>query len=164
MKRPFLLALPIITSLAFLGPSASRAQEAKVSPTASTASASAPTAFDVARIADEKELWAAFAKKDAVPFDRLMTRPALIVDATGINDGSPDAIRKMIAACELKTYDLTGFQVLRPRPDVAIVTYTATMDETCDGQKAPSKVYASSTWVLRRGVWRSPFHQESGAM
>ena len=51
---------------------------------------------------------------------------------------------------------------LRPlTPDFAVVSYTATQDVTCGGQKLPAKVYVTNIYAKQAGKWRSLSYQET---
>ena len=45
--------------------------------------------------------------------------------------------------------------------DVVLLSYTATQDATCEGQKMPPKVYSSSIDVRQKGKWMMTHYQET---
>ncbi len=52
---------------------------------------------------------------------------------------------------------LGDWRVLRPNPDVAILSYKVT------GVSVPWKAYATSVWARRNGKWQTVFYQASAA-
>ena len=56
------------------------------------------------------------------------------------------------------------FQVINVRQladDVAVLSYVATQDASCGGEKLPPKVYATSVYVRHEGKWLSTNYQET---
>jgi hypothetical protein len=45
--------------------------------------------------------------------------------------------------------------------DVLVLTYTATQDATCAGQKLPPKVKSTSIYVRQKGKWLNTHYQET---
>ena len=63
--------------------------------------------------------------------------------------------------CQMKEFELSDSNLRQVSPDVAILTYTATQDTTCGGQKMPAKVYSTAVYVRQDGKWRSTSYQET---
>ena len=63
--------------------------------------------------------------------------------------------------CSLKTLDIADTNVRQPSPDTAILTYTATQNVRCEGEKVPPKVFATSVYVRQGGKWRWTNYQET---
>jgi len=114
-------------------------------------------------VAIEKSAWKAWFDHDAKTYADLMTIDAIQVGSTGnIMLGR----EKILAAqaketCKLKSVDLADAKVRQPSTDVAILTYTATQDVTCEGEKPPPKVFSTSVYVRQEGKWRSNNYQET---
>ena len=62
--------------------------------------------------------------------------------------------------CLMKSLD-TDAKLRQLSPDIAILTYMATQDTTCEGQKLPAKVFATSIYLRQGGKWRSTSYQET---
>jgi hypothetical protein len=111
----------------------------------------------------EKGLWEAWKNRDAKPFDQHLTPDALMVDNGGLSDRA--TILKNITGCDVKNYSLGDFKLTKVDADAALLTYKATgVDATCDGQKIPETVFASTLFKKNGGTWRMLFHQETAAM
>lgn len=111
----------------------------------------------------ERGFWDAWKKKDAKPFEQFMAPNSLIIDNTGIADKAT-AI-KGIAGCEVKSYELSDFKLTKIDAANALLTYKAgNIDAVCDGQKAPTSVFASTVFSKSGGKWWMLFHQESAAV
>jgi hypothetical protein len=111
----------------------------------------------------EKTLWEAWKNKDSKPFEQHLTQDATEVNQNGVRER--DEVLKNIAAgnCEVRSYTLDQPTVKRIGPDSMLLTYKATQDATCDGQKAPDTVMATSVWVKQKAKWLNSFHQETPA-
>lgn len=118
------------------------------------------SAADSALVAREKEAWDAFAKKDVARFNRVLAGDAILsIDPNGIGTFDPT----MMNQCEVRRWALGDMKVTHVTADVALLTYSATVDGTCMGDPIPPKVYASSIWVRRGDRWVGHFHQETVA-
>ena len=63
--------------------------------------------------------------------------------------------------CELKSFDFSGAKLRQVAPGVAILSYTATQDTTCEGAKLPPKLQVTSVYVQKDGKWLSANYQET---
>jgi hypothetical protein len=115
-------------------------------------------------IAKERALWDAWSKKDAKAFEETLAPDSVSVDPGGVITDKAAAI-KMITThtCDVKSYNLSQEKITNLAKDVVILTYRGDQDVTCDGQKAPATVYATSIWKKQRGKWWAAFHQETPA-
>jgi hypothetical protein len=111
----------------------------------------------------EKGLWEAWKNRDAKPFDQHLTADAMMVDNSGLSDRA--SILKNITGCDVKNYSLGDFKLTKVAADAALLTYKATgVDATCDGQKIPENILASTLFKKSGGTWRMLFHQDTAAM
>jgi hypothetical protein len=110
----------------------------------------------------EKGLWEAWKNRDAKPFDQHLTANAVMIDGNGVADRA--AILKSITACDVKNYTLGDFKLNKIDSDAALLTYNATgVDASCDGQKVPENIIASTLFTKSGGTWRMAVHQETPA-
>jgi ketosteroid isomerase-like protein len=119
-----------------------------------------------ALIDKEKSMWEAWKNKDMKPFHADVADDSVNLDSSsGTWIGKEEMIKGMTDhPCEVKSYSLSDEKVTPIDKDAAILTYVANQDATCNGQKVPDKVYASSVWAKRGGKWVGVSHQETPAM
>ena len=111
----------------------------------------------------ERKFWEGWAKGDVKPFQEHIAPDAIIVGENGTLD--KQSILRAIAAggCEVRSYDLTDFKLVKMSGDTAVLVYRGTQDATCAGEVAPKSVWISSVFVRRRGKWLAVAHQETAA-
>ena len=101
--------------------------------------------------------------QDAQAFRDLMTEDAVqAVAGAGVSTGRERIMADVRSnTCEMKSFDFTDAKLRQLSPDIAILTYMATQDTTCEGQKLPAKVFATSIYLRQGGKWRSTSYQET---
>jgi hypothetical protein len=111
----------------------------------------------------EKALWTAWGKKDGNPTRKDAVESYVqVVAGVGMVQG-----REAVAAeiekhdCVLKSFDFKDAKLRRPAPDVAILSYVATQDTTCGGQRLPKKLFVTSVWQRYDGEWKAYSYQET---
>jgi uncharacterized protein (TIGR02246 family) len=114
-------------------------------------------------MAQEKMLWAAWAKRDGEPFKKVLAQDAMEVIAGTRPAVGRDAIVKDITShtCETKSFALQDPRLRMLSADVALLTYTATQDTICGKDKLPPKVLATSIRVKQQGKWMQVHYQET---
>jgi uncharacterized protein (TIGR02246 family) len=114
-------------------------------------------------LAMEKGSWKAYGERDVKTYTDTMTEDAVQVTSAGDVWKGRDKIKAEVGShtCTLKSFDLADANVRQPSPDTAILTYTATQDMTCEGQKSPAKVFATAIYVRQEGKWRWANYQET---
>jgi uncharacterized protein (TIGR02246 family) len=114
-------------------------------------------------LAREKSGWSAWAKRDTTEMKDTWTEDAVqVVAGAGVSKGRDKIIADVSSHnCQMKEFELSDSGLRQPSPDVAILTYTATQDTTCDGQKLPAKVYSTAVYVRQDGKWRTTSYQET---
>lgn len=83
-----------------------------------------------------------------------------------VGDGVTSGRDKIVAdvnasSCEVAGFDFSDVTLRRSGSDVAVISYLATQDATCDGKKLPPKVYSTSIHVHKNGKWKSMNYQET---
>ena len=111
----------------------------------------------------EKSLWEAWKNHDAEPFRKTATDDALDVSTVGIRN--TDQLLKDMgsSACTVTIYSLDTATFKWIDKNSVFMVYRASQDATCDGQKVPPVVWATSLWVKKNGSWKNMFHQETAA-
>jgi uncharacterized protein (TIGR02246 family) len=114
-------------------------------------------------LAMEKAQWTAWGKADGAALAKYITEDHIqTVAGVGAVAGR-DAVISAVNAlkCELESFDLKDAKVRQVAPTVAILTYTATQDTTCEGTKLPSKLRSTAVYVQKDGKWLSANYQET---
>ena len=111
----------------------------------------------------EKDGWNAWAEANGDYFLKNLTEDAVqIVAGTGVMVGR-EAIASEISkgGCDVKSYEFNEVKLHRLSKEVAMISYSATQDATCDGNKLPPKVLATSIYVMKDGKWMAASYQET---
>ena len=114
-------------------------------------------------IAMEKVAWQEWVDGDGEAYgDHLTDDAVLVVAGDSITTGR-DAIMADISSndCEIENLDFADFKLRQLSPEIALLTYTATSETICQGQRLPSSVYSTSIYVRQSGKWRTTSYQET---
>jgi hypothetical protein len=130
--------------------------------------ATAPTVagddVDSKLIAIERSFWEAWKNQDAGPFKTHLGDVTVNITPGGMTKGKTAIIEELVGgACDVKSYSLANLKVHHVAKGVAILTYEASQDATCRGNKVPAKVLASSVYVNQNGKWLAVSYHESRA-
>lgn len=109
----------------------------------------------------EKSAYEAWKTKDAKFWDPFLTDNFVGFGATGRMDRAAAIKQYSGADCEVKSYALSDEQMTAVGADAAIITYKATYDGTCGGQKLPAQVWAAGVYVRSGDKWKGAFHAET---
>jgi Domain of unknown function (DUF4440) len=115
-------------------------------------------------VAQEQLIYDAIARKDTVAFNKAVGRDFVYVDETGAMRWSLAKTSTIFAECGLGT----GWTIDHPMTtevgsDLVVLTYSASANATCKGQRVPSPVNAMSVWQRRGGRWVAVAHSETAA-
>ena len=121
-------------------------------------SVAAPENNKEAIISKEKAAWQAFKDKKSDDFKKLLSPELVAVYGTGISNLQKelDAISKT----DIKSYDLSDFNVVFPDPGTAIITYKAKIEATSEGKDTSGTYNAGSVWRMMKGQWQAIFHTD----
>ena len=115
-------------------------------------------------LAIEKSLWEGWKNKDAKPFEKHIADDSMNITVMGMTSGKAQIIKDMTTSdCNVKSFALTDAKVHRLGKDSAMLTYKASQDAICKGQKIPAEVFASAVYVNHEGTWKSTTYQETPA-
>lgn len=117
---------------------------------------------DSAFVGREEAMWTALQQHDTAGFARAVGIGAIDVDVSGARRVTSASTTQYVARCQVASSALQNFRVVRDSVAV-VVTYTATVDETCWGQKAPSPLYVLSVYERDHSEWRLLAHSETPA-
>lgn len=112
-------------------------------------------------LAAERAIWDAIKNNQWSVFDRAIAGMTY-VDPSGIvvwKPGNPKQFEGIVT----KSYSLESVQLRTLAPDMILLTYKATLDQTADGKPVPSPIYMLSLWQRRGSEWRPVAHSETPA-
>jgi hypothetical protein len=109
----------------------------------------------------ERGAYEAWKSKDGKFWDTFLSDKFVGYGTTGrLNKAS--AIKEYTGAgCEIKSFSLSDERMTPLSNDVALVTYKATVEGTCDGQRVPANSWAASVYVRDGDQWKGVFHAQS---
>jgi hypothetical protein len=111
----------------------------------------------------EKDLWEAWKNHDVEPFKKAMAAQSVNVGSGGVA-GTDQALKDLGSSdCKVTSYALADTNFTWFDKNTVLMTYKADQDATCNGQKIPGVVWASSLWVNKDKQWKAAFHQETPA-
>jgi ketosteroid isomerase-like protein len=110
----------------------------------------------------ERAQWEALKMRDTTTFARLMGGDVVDIDVSGIKRTSPASTARFVLGCQTMSFALTDFRVAHVS-GTAIVSYKATVDATCWGQKAPSPLYVLTVYDQHGDSWLPVAHSETPA-
>src|SRR4051794_28863593 len=100
---------------------------------ATTTAAPAPAKESI--IALEKTGWEGWKNRDAKTFEDLLSDKYVGFSATGRTDKAASIKSNSTANCKVNSYSWTDEQMRMIGSDVAVLTFKADQDYTCDGKK-----------------------------
>lgn len=118
------------------------------------------SAGDSTIIAREMAAWTAFKNRDSAGFTRIVAPGWTSVDNGGIAWPTSADVARGMASCDTRTLAMQDPRVSHPTPDVAMLTYTLHMDQTCAGKPVAPTASVLSIWARQNGTWRVVGHAE----
>ncbi len=97
---------------------------------------------------------------DVAAFNRLTGGTFTYIDANGLIAWKPETTQ-MIKDCTTTSIGTADVKTRQPDPDIVVLSYVATVDQTCKGVKSPSPVYILSVWRRGTTAWRMIAHSET---
>ena len=154
-----LFAVAALSLTACAPPAANNSNANTNSNTNAAPKAAAPTAD--ALLAMDNKAYEAWKNKDGKFFEGYLADTFVGFGDDGKRPTRAEAI-KMISEhkCDLKTFSLTEPHVTPAGADAAVLTYKATADGTCEGQKLPSTMTVATVFVRSGDTWKAAYHNE----
>jgi ketosteroid isomerase-like protein len=115
----------------------------------------------VALVTLEKSAYAAWKSKDAKFWDTFLSDKFVGWGTSGKLDKVSAKKKYTGADCEIKSYALSEERVSPRGKLAALITYKATVDGTCGGQKIPANSWAAGVYVRDGGQWKAAFHAQA---
>jgi hypothetical protein len=110
-------------------------------------------------ISREKAAWQAFKDKKADDFKKLLSTDLVSVYADGIHNLQQEV--DSISKTDMKSFDLSDFNVVFPNKKTAIITYKAKIEATVGGKDVSGTYNVGSVWHTADGQWVGIFHTDS---
>ncbi|MGI8812247.1 MAG: nuclear transport factor 2 family protein [Pyrinomonadaceae bacterium] len=132
---------------------------ANMNANAAKTTAAAPT--QDALFAVEKQGWEAWKNHTPETFGEILSDKYVGFAKTGRQDKAA-AVKSMTdAKCDIKSYSWSDQQMRMLGSDVAVLTFKAAQDGTCDGKQVPAEVWASSVYLRDGDKWKNVLYAEN---
>jgi ketosteroid isomerase-like protein len=118
-------------------------------------------ATKIALVTLEKSAYEAWKSKDAKFWDTFLSNKFVGWGSLGRLDKAAATKEYIGADCEIKSYALSEERVSPRGKLAALITYKATVDGTCGGQKIPANSWAAGVYVREGDKWKGAFHAEA---
>jgi hypothetical protein len=79
----------------------------------------------------------------------------LFVAAEGIFRTRRDAIAGLLKECVDRSFAMDSVQTEAPSPDIVLLTFRLTVDETCGKKRSPATQYVLSAWQRQASGWKT---------
>lgn len=131
---------------------------------ASNANAAKPAAATPSKdaiMALEKSGWEAWKNRDSKPAEELLSDKYVGFGATGRMDKAASAKSMSTPNCKINSYSWSDEQMRMIGSDVAVLTFKADQDYTCDGKKGDTPTWSASVYVREGDKWKNVFYAET---
>jgi hypothetical protein len=128
---------------------------------AAQTSARSDSSLEKTLVALERDSWRAWKARDSSFFARFLSDDHVELGFRGPASKSAVVATVGSPGCVVQSYSVDRFTATRFGPDVAMLTYHAAQETTCNGAKVPSPVWVSSLYIRRNGKWLNAAYQQS---
>ena len=135
------------------------ANDAKAANTAARPAAAAPT--KEALMALEKSSFEAWKNKDAKFWNTFLSDKFVGYGSDGKLNKASATKEYTGTDCDIKSYALSDDKMTPLGNDAALITFKATVDGSCGGQKLPRDSMAASVFVRDGANWKAAFYAEA---
>lgn len=141
------------------GTAPSNTTTAGANPNAAKSAPAAPTKESL--LAMENKAFEAWKSKDGKFFEGFLTDNFAMFTPAGRVDKAGAVKEISENKCEVKSYSLTDGEMHTIGTDVALHTFKATADVTCEGKKQPAEAWSATVFVRSGDTWKAAFHNEA---
>ncbi len=134
------------------------ANNANAANTAEKTARAGPTKVALVRL--EKSAYEAWKSKDAKFWDTFLSDKFVGWGSSGRLDRASATKEYTGADCEIKSYALSDEKMSPRGKDAVLITYKATVNGTCGGQKIPANSWVAGVYVRDGEKWKAAFHAE----
>ncbi|MEP6945283.1 MAG: nuclear transport factor 2 family protein [Acidobacteriota bacterium] len=122
--------------------------------------AAAPASKD-ALLAIEKQGWEAWKNHDEKATADFLSDKYVGFSSTTGRQSKADNLKSFAAQkCDVKSYSFSDEQMTPIGNDVAVLTFKAAQDYTCDGKKGTPETWSASAYVRDGDKWKNVFYSE----
>ena len=114
-------------------------------------------------IALDKSGWEAWKNNNAEWFHNNTTEEFLSINSEGVSNKA-QVVKSVSADCNVKSISLDNFKFVMLNENTLLLTYIATQDGVCGGNKLTAKVRATVSYVKRDGKWLEALYMETPAI
>lgn len=126
------------------------------------ATASKPPATADALMAMDKQAQEAYLKNDGAFFETFLGDKFMMFGDNGKPENKASIVKTVSSnKCESKSSTFEEQKVTMLDADTALLTYKATVDGSCNGQKIPSPTRAASVYIRSGDKWTPVWHGET---
>jgi hypothetical protein len=109
----------------------------------------------------ENSAYEAWKSKDAKFWDTFLSDKFVGYGSSGKLDKASASKEYTGADCKIRSYAVSDEQMKPLGNDAALITYKATVDGTCGGQKVPASSWAAAVYVRDGDKWKGAFHAQA---
>jgi hypothetical protein len=125
---------------------------------AAKAAAAPPTKEAI--VALEDQTWQAWKNKDGKFYDDILSDKYVGFTKTGRTNKAETVKGTAESKCDVKSYSFSDEQLNMLGSDVAVLTFKAAQDYTCEGKKGPASVWSASAYVREGDKWKGVLYAE----
>ncbi len=108
----------------------------------------------------DKHGWEAWKNNDPAWFIDNTTESFRSISSSGVSTKA-DVVGGMPTDCQVTAYSLADFNFTMLDKNAVLLTYTATQNAVCGGEKAPSPVRVAVNYVKRGGKWLEAMYMQA---
>jgi hypothetical protein len=112
----------------------------------------------------EKTGWDAWKGRDSKPAEELLSDKYVGFGANGRTDKAAAVKSMSTPGCKINSYSFSDEQMRMVGSDVAVLTFKADQDYTCDGKKGDTPTRSASVYVREGDKWKNVYYAETKAV
>jgi hypothetical protein len=109
----------------------------------------------------EKQWWEAYKNKDVRWYRENLKSDVVFVNHSGRQTKADMVNSAARGRCEVSSFSLGDFHTIPLAKGVVLLSYQASEDTICDGERSASKVYGTTIYTRDGGRWFVAFAQET---
>jgi hypothetical protein len=119
-----------------------------------------PTKLEDYIISLDKSGWEAWMNNDPGWFQANTTEEFLSINSDGVSN-KEQIVKSTLADCSVNSVSLDNFRFVLLDSNAVLLTYVATQDGACGGQRLSPKIRVSVNYVRRHGKWSEALYMET---